>query len=152
MNDEHKFTPNGDVLVQGSFVRIKKKFLGIEYTTTGFRLDCDHTYDGPTYHVFAPRDYVFDGATVPRFLWSFFERFGLWTRAAMYHDILYDRRIGTKAAADALFLEIMERDKVPWYVRYPMFIAVLLWPMNIYYWRRKNTTRAGGYCKRKASQ
>lgn len=147
--DDHHFSPNGDVLASVDVVRFDKTFLGIKYKQTAMRLRCDHTYDGPTYHVQAPIGYQFDGATVPRFLWCFFERFGLWTRAALYHDILYDRRLGTKAAADALFLEIMEYDGVPWYARYPMFLAVLLWPPNLYYWHRKPRTRAGGYRKRK---
>lgn len=143
-------SPNDDVLVSVDVVKAKAKFLGIEYGTTKFRLRMTHTYESETYHLQAPKGYVFDGATVPRIFWSVFERFGPWTRAALYHDILYDRRIGTKVEADAFFLSIMEADGVPGYLRYPMYLAVLLWPPNIFYWRQKERRNIGtGYKKRK---
>lgn len=135
----HTFSPNGDILAHGDFVFRDGK--------VKFKLREDHIYNGPTFYLKAPKGYIFDGATVPRFLWSVFERFGPWTRAAMYHDILYDRRIGTKAAADALFLEIMELDGVPAWKRYAMFAAVLLWPPNIWYWHRQPRDIGCGYKK-----
>lgn len=149
--NSHTFTPNGDVLARGEFVRVRKKWLGLmPYTRTHFRLGQEHVYDGPTFCVKAPSGYQFDGATVPRPLWMIFERFGPWSRAALYHDILYDRRIGDKLSADALFLEVMRHDKVGVVPRYLMFLAVALWPPNIWYWYREPKTRASGYRKAKS--
>lgn len=125
-NNLHRFYPSGDCLVKGEFVA--------RGGTTKFRILETHEYIGPVYRVTIPAGYEFDGATIPRPLWSIFERYGLWVRAALYHDQLYDKRIGTRAAADALFLEIMYLDGVPYWQRMAMYAAVRCWPGNIKYW------------------
>lgn len=151
---EHRFIPSGDVLVSGDFVRVRRKIFGLlAVTRVVMRLNTTHVYDGPTVCVKAPEGYEYDGATVPRIFWFVFERYGIYVRACLPHDILYDRRIGSKVVADGIMLEIMAAEGVPWYTRYPMFLAVLLWPPNIYYWCRAPKKRGTGYVhQRKASE
>lgn len=141
----HSFHPNGDVLVDASaVVRYRRGLFGLRVRRTVWRLNRDHVYQGPTFHLKAPAGYEFDGATVPRPLWFVFERFGLWIRGALYHDLLYDLRLGTKAAADAAFLEIMRHDGVNAAAAFSMFFAVLLWPPNWRHWAKPTEKNGTG--------
>lgn len=145
----HTFTPNGEVLVDASFVVRPKQILFGLWTVyrTYLRLNQVHRYDGPTLHLEAYEGYEFDGATVPRPLWMFFERFGRWVRACLYHDLLYDGRIGSKVGADAAMLEIARHDGVPILEAYAMFAAVFLWPPNWWYWYAPRKKYASGWRK-----
>ena len=54
-----------------------------------------------------PAGTVTDLASVPRLLWAIFPPHGRWAKAAIIHDYLYDRAIGSKMDADRTFLEAM---------------------------------------------
>lgn len=67
---------------------------------------------------------ITDLATVPRILWSVFPPHGRYAKAAIIHDYLYDRAIGSKAFADSTFREAMEVLGVPRWRRTLMYWAV----------------------------
>lgn len=140
---KHRYRPNGDVLVRGDLVdRYKRNLLGCRVRRTMFRLGERHTYSGPTFYLEAPMGYEFDGATVPRPLWWLFERFGRGSTAFLYHDILYDHRIGSKVSADAAMLEILIDKGCNRFAAVAIFVAVLLWPGNWWHWYKP--ARKGG--------
>jgi len=47
-------------------------------------------------------------------------------RAAMFHDMLYRQQKVSREFADAIFIDIMTHDKVPFYYRYPLYWSVRL--------------------------
>lgn len=71
-----------------------------------------------------PSGTITDLATVPRVLWMIFPPHGQYAKAAIVHDYLYDQAIGSKAFADAVFLEAMEVLGVPKWRRLTMYWAV----------------------------
>lgn len=70
-----------------------------------------------------PTGTVTDLATVPRFLWALFPPHGRWAKAAIIHDYLYERAIGSKEYADRTFLEAMEVLGVSRFARTVMYWA-----------------------------
>lgn len=79
-----------------------------------------------------PASTVTDLATVPRLLWAMFPPHGRYAKAAIVHDYLYDRAIGSKAYADRTFLEAMEVLGVPLLTRAVMYWAVRLFGRGNY--------------------
>lgn len=75
---------------------------------------------------------ITDLATVPRLLWTIFPPHGQYAKAAIVHDYLYERAIGSKAFADAVFLEAMEVLGVPRWRRVLMYSAVRLFGRGNY--------------------
>ena len=71
-----------------------------------------------------PAGTITDLASVPRWLWAVFPPHGRYAKAAIVHDYLYGLGLGTKAAADLIFLEAMEVLEVPRWRRQCMFYAV----------------------------
>jgi len=65
-----------------------------------------------------------DWASVPRLMWRLFPPMGRHTFAAILHDYLYEKRIGTRKRADRLFLIVMESCHVPYWRRWAMYYAV----------------------------
>ncbi len=54
-----------------------------------------------------PAGFQTDFASVPRPFWGLFPPDGVYTKAAVIHDYLYDTRITSRLVADAIFLEAM---------------------------------------------
>ncbi len=79
-----------------------------------------------------PAGTVTDLATIPRFLWALFPPHGRYAKAAIIHDYLYDRAIGSKAYADKVFLEAMEVLKVPRLTRLILYCAARLFGRGNY--------------------
>lgn len=75
---------------------------------------------------------VTDLASVPRILWAIFPPHGRYAKAAIIHDYLYDRAIGSKEAADRTFLEAMEVLGVSRLTRTLMYWAVRLFGRGNY--------------------
>lgn len=71
-----------------------------------------------------PAGAVTDLASVPRLLWAIFPPHGRWAKAAIIHDYLYARAIGSKASADRTFLEAMTVLGVSHFTRTLMYWAV----------------------------
>ena len=71
-----------------------------------------------------PAGTITDLASVPRPLWALFPPHGRYAKAAIVHDYLYARGIGTKERADRIFLEAMTVLGVPRWRRVLMYVAV----------------------------
>lgn len=67
-------------------------------------------YVDDTYHIIAQAGFVFDGASIPKILWSVIGSpfTGEYTEAACIHDILYQSCILPRWESDALFKTLME--------------------------------------------
>ena len=92
------------------------------------------SYTTRDFTLVAPKDYETDLASIPRFLWSIIAPFELSLPAPLFHDLIY-RRAGkmiqpqidvphdfTRKEADDIFLELMEKKKVP------------VWKRTLAYW------------------
>lgn len=81
-----------------------------------------------------PVGFLTDGASIPRLLWWLLPTWGVYSRAAVVHDYLYDRIEAEKPnqyapnfqAANDIFLEAMKVCGVPWLLRHLMWLAVSL--------------------------
>lgn len=75
-----------------------------------------------------PRDFVTDGASIPRFWRWRLSPWGKWIRAAVVHDWLYrtTRHGLSRKRADMIFREMMRQDGVGWWNRNLMYRAVRL--------------------------
>lgn len=71
-----------------------------------------------------PEGYETDFASVPKPFFSVVPPIGKHNIAALLHDWLYDNRIGTRRAADRLFLKVMLMYSVPKWQAYLMYYAV----------------------------
>jgi hypothetical protein len=72
-----------------------------------FKLVEDFTAAGVT----VPAGFEFDGASVPRILWTLFNPVGELFEASIVHDYMYENAIGTKQEADNKFYEIAKMYK-----------------------------------------
>jgi hypothetical protein len=77
---------------------------------------------GRMYHV--PARFITDLASIPGVFQPAIDRNGKSRRAAVLHDWLYCLRQGTRAEADALFLEALQAEGVNWFIRRAMWLAV----------------------------
>lgn len=73
-----------------------------------------------------PTGFITDLASVPRLPLAYLLAGGKANRPAVVHDFLYVELIGTRAQADAVFLEAMEVDGQSWWRRRLMYTAVRL--------------------------
>lgn len=81
----------------------------------------------PLQEVIVPEGFVTDFASTPKALYSIFPPIGIYNKAAMVHDFLYDASCPFKIerqAADRFFLQAMEVLQVPKWKRNLMFAAV----------------------------
>jgi hypothetical protein len=110
-----------------------------------WRLEADYTYrDGPT-AITVPAGFRFDLSSVPRALWSLIAPFELSIVAPLLHDFLYESggrppdvsidppRSYTRAEVDRMFLEIMKREEVARWRRWPAYAAVRVFGRRV--WR-----------------
>lgn len=104
-----------------------------------FETTYHHYYIGPVASVVVPKRRKTDFASIPRLLWWLFPPVGPYLRAALIHDELYRENHGSRAVADAVFLEVMGIDKVPFYQRWPLYLGVRLggW----WFWNRNKRRR-----------
>ena len=113
---------------------------------TAYRLEETYWVNVGAYAVYVPKGYVYDGASVPQFCWSFgFRPDGLWRAAALIHDWLYehggvvnacwydngrmrDEKIRfSRRDADGVFLLLMKEAGVKMWKRQFMFRMVRMW-------------------------
>ena len=74
----------------------------------------------------APKDYITDGASIPKFAWTFVGGpfSGLYLKPAVIHDVLCRMRLVPRKMADKIFLEAMKEEGVNWFKRWYMHRAV----------------------------
>jgi len=96
-----------------------------EYTKDKrFKLLHPLRYRASTGRVVVPEGFVTDMDSVPRIplVYAMFK--GRAVKAAVIHDYLYSIQAG-KSYADSVFLEAMKDEGVAWYLRYPIYWAVV---------------------------
>lgn len=71
-----------------------------------------------------PKGFKTDFATVPLVLTWLVPRYGLYTKAAILHDYLYDTKVVNKADADGIFRRVMRELGVSFLRRWMMWAAV----------------------------
>ena len=71
-----------------------------------------------------PAGFPSDGASVPRWAWTFFPPSGQYTGAAIVHDFICHEKIYGYKKGALIFDEAMVDLGVPWRVRWPMVKAV----------------------------
>lgn len=128
MND-HLFYPTGGYVYGRYCVR-----------TATFETLGTHYYTGPVGAVAVPNGRQTDFASIPRLLRWKYDKVGPYLRAAMYHDELYREQLGSRAVADALFLEWMRDDGVDLLTRWTLYAGVRLggW----WFWRKAGRLKA----------
>lgn len=83
-------------------------------------------FEGKECQVIVKEGFDFDGASIPRALWSLVGSpfSGGVQRAACIHDALYSSQLLPRKEADKIFLEAMKCDGVPLMRRYAYYFAV----------------------------
>jgi hypothetical protein len=99
-------------------------------------LDQSYTRETSIGTVTVPAGFKWDGASVPRILWSIIPAWGSYSGAALVHDWLYrshlvtscasSRKKVTKQQADRVFYELMLKDGVAKSKAWAMWQAVAL--------------------------
>jgi len=89
-------------------------------------LEFSYKVNGGEFKVSAPKGFVTDFATIPRFLWPIFPPNGKYARAAVIHDYLYRLPGCSRFLADAIFREVMYQLGVGVISRLSMYYAVRL--------------------------
>ena len=91
-----------------------------------FILKEDLKYSNSLLEITVKKDFDFDGASIPRYLWSIVgsPMTGGYQRSACMHDALYSSNILPKDMCDSLFLEAMISDGVSSLLAYTMYYAV----------------------------
>jgi hypothetical protein len=80
------------------------------------------------------KDFVTDGASVPRLLWPILPVWASYSRAGVIHDYLCcliadntpHAEAPTRADADRIFFEAMTADNVGWVQKYTLYLGVRL--------------------------
>lgn len=128
-----------DALVSGNYLRLAHwcgvRVNGVDPYILADELvvTCDHRSpdgqikgdDGPSLRLIIPKGFRYDGASIPRWLWDRLPRDD--SRiifAATVHDYLYVHRLFDRKTCDAIFLEIMEQEGMPWLYRKAAYRAV----------------------------
>lgn len=81
-----------------------------------------------------PAGFKTDLASVPRIPVAYMLYGGVADEPAVIHDYLYQTRLVSRADADAVLLEACEVAGVPWWRRYPMYLAVRIGGSLYYDW------------------
>lgn len=91
-----------------------------------YETDVAMMYFLPTFKITVPRGFVTDFASVPRvpIIYSLFGDRA--HREAVVHDYLYQTHFVPKALADKVFLEAMKARGKGWFVRFGMYLGVVL--------------------------
>ena len=93
-----------------------------------FILSKDKTVESLGYSVTVKKGFDFDGASIPKWLWSIYGSplNGDYVVASLIHDGLYASQKVSKEISDKIFLDIMKQSKVGYIKRTSMYLAVKL--------------------------
>lgn len=79
-----------------------------------------------------PKGFITDFASTPRILYPIIPPIGIYNKACIIHDYIYQERIFPRKTCDLCFLQAMEVLEVPKWKRYLMFIIVRLFGKKYY--------------------
>ena len=93
------------------------------------------------------KGFDFDGASVPKLLWSFgfAPMGGGYDKSACLHDALYAGEVFEREICDELFLEAMESEGVSYLKRTMMYLAVRLFGWIV--WKNHTEEEVNAYKK-----
>lgn len=99
-----------------------------------FRNEQDITYVGKNFDIVIKKGFEFDGASIPRFLWSIYgcPIGGSYSLPAMLHDLLYATHIFSKEYSDKIFRRAMIASGVSRRQAREMYMAVKLFGRSSY--------------------
>lgn len=99
-----------------------------------FKLLDDLEYENKDYVFKVKKGFVFDGASIPRLLWTTIgcPFGGLYTKPACLHDILYATHLFGKEESDSIFLEAMVSCEVEEDIRKTLYDGVRLFGNKSY--------------------
>ena len=91
-----------------------------------FILSKDKTVESLGYSVTVKKGFDFDGASIPKWLWSIYGSplNGNYVVASLIHDGLYASQKVSKSVSDKIFLDIMKQSSVGYIKRTSMYLAV----------------------------
>ena len=91
-----------------------------------FILSQDKTVESLGYSVTVKKGFDFDGASIPKWLWSIYGSplNGNYVVASLIHDGLYASQKVSKKISDKIFLDIMKQSNVGYVKRTSMYLAV----------------------------
>ena len=91
-----------------------------------FILSEDKTVESLGYSVTVKNGFDFDGASIPKLLWSIYGSplNGNYVVASLIHDGLYASQKVSKSVSDKIFLDIMKQSNVGYIKRTSMYLAV----------------------------
>ena len=93
-----------------------------------FILSKDKTVESLGYSVTVKKGFDFDGASIPKWLWSIYGSplNGNYVVASLIHDGLYASQKVSKRISDKIFLDVMKQSNVGYIKRTSMYLAVKL--------------------------
>ena len=93
-----------------------------------FILSKDKTVESLGYSVIVKKGFDFDGASIPKWLWSIYGSplNGNYVVASLIHDGLYASQKVSKEISDKIFLDVMKQSNVGYIKRTSMYLAVKL--------------------------
>ena len=93
-----------------------------------FILSKDKTVESLGYRVTVKKGFDFDGASIPKWLWSIYGSplNGNYVVASLIHDGLYASQKVSKRVSDKIFLDIMKQSNVGYIKRTSMYLAVTM--------------------------
>lgn len=83
----------------------------------------DVWYEDAVSRVTVPAGFTCDLASVPRWVYCLVSPYDL-VLPALLHDRLYAQQVTTRRYADFVMFSILEQLGSPWYVRYPVWLAI----------------------------
>ena len=91
-----------------------------------FILSEDKTVESLGYRVTIKKGFDFDGASIPKWLWSIYGSplNGNYVVASLIHDGLYASQKVSKSVSDKIFLDVMKQSNVGYIKRRSMYLAV----------------------------
>lgn len=86
----------------------------------------DISVEANGYHITVRQGFDFDAASIPQIFWSLIGSpfTGNYTIGALTHDSLYASRALKRKECDDIFLDLMKQDKVNYFQRYAIYLAV----------------------------
>lgn len=74
-------------------------------------------------HIAVPAGFTYDLASIPRVFWVLIAPHEI-ALESTFHDLLYRDQQVSRQMADAIFLSMMAQRKVPWLIRWAVYLAV----------------------------
>ena len=119
-------------------IDLKRKSNGLKL----FALTSEHRDDDFPQHPI-PKNFITDGATIPKFLRKIISPTGDLFRASIPHDYFYVSKVISRRKADSIFRKIVLDDTGNWFLAYGSWLV--LRSCGWYYWSATKSLKAQMY-------